>query len=250
MLRKGCSMRPHFRKREAKRGSVAKRLEDFAENARRARSRAEQLEDRTEALLADPQSRSYLSGPYLDLLRENLRDLSSAFARSLTLGLLVVAAFELLARAAVGKAALGPFEVNDLSLVEKALPVVGSYIFFDITNTSVRGGEVNGVYRRILESLHPDLAEVGLVILATPYRSSLIPQRLPGVNDSALRRNLSVGINGMLTIALPIWLIYAYSILLRKFGLLDISIWIAVALSLVYVTLGFTTLTFLYQRAD
>ena len=68
----------------------------------------------TKELLNDPDYHPYLTGAYLDQLRENLRDLGSAFGRSLTLLLLVFTGFEFLTRAAVDKANVGPFEVSDL----------------------------------------------------------------------------------------------------------------------------------------
>lgn len=76
-----------------------------------------------------------------------------------------------LGRAAVDGVNIGPFEISDLSLILKALPVVVSYLFYDILNIAVRGGEVSGVYRRILQLLHPAVAKSDLLILIAPHRS-------------------------------------------------------------------------------
>jgi hypothetical protein len=208
------------------------------------------LEDNAERLLSDPESRAYLSGPYLDHLRENLRDLSSAFGRSLTLVLLIMAAFELLSRAAVGGVNIGPFEVSDLSLVQVALPVIGSYLFYDIQNIVIRGGEVNGVYRRLLERLHPNVAQSDLLILIAPHRSSLIPQRIPGAKPSGLHARLSLLLYTSLMLAVPLWLIYAFIVLFYRFHLSSVMVWVASVVSFLFVVLGFAVLRTVYEKGQ
>ena len=97
-----------------------------------AGSQEAELRACVERLFSDFNNKHYLTGEYLEVIRENFRDLSSAFGKSITHSLMVIAAFELLLRSALNSASLGPFEISDLSLVEKALPILGSYLYYDV----------------------------------------------------------------------------------------------------------------------
>jgi hypothetical protein len=214
------------------------------EQAEKQWEKVEKLERNAEDLFNNDESRTYLIGPYLDHLRENLRDIGSAYGRSFTFVLLVIAAFELFARAAVDKASLGPFEVTELSLIQKALPVIGSYFFYDLAVIGIRGAQVNNVYGRILRLLHPEFHRAGLLILIPPHRSSLVPQRMPGQRTNGLYERLSSALYYLVIFGIPCWDVYAFIILFGNFHISDVTLWIAFVISVLYIILGISVLRF------
>jgi hypothetical protein len=234
--------------------SVVRKLEGWSErqqqNTRKAKAKEAELGDRVEHLFNNPLNREYLTGDYLEIMRENFRDLSSAFGRSITYALLIVAAFELITRAALDGANLGPFELSDLSLVQKALPILGSYFYYDIGALGRRGGHIGLVYLRILQLQHPDFSKSDLLILISPHRSSMIPQRMFGSSYSGLHARLGRALYSIFSIALPIWLLYAFSELFDRFHMSDITVWIALAMSLLFVILGITVSLTAYEKTD
>jgi hypothetical protein len=90
------------------------------------------VEDSVKAVFSTEKNHQY-GADFLEGLRENMREVSSRMGKSVLLAVLAAILFELLARAAVEKASIGPFEVKDLSLFRLALPVVIAYSFYEIT---------------------------------------------------------------------------------------------------------------------
>jgi hypothetical protein len=234
--------------------TVSRRLEDWVDRQRQRirelKAKEDELGDRVEHLFSDSQNREYLTGDYLDIMRENFRDLSAAFGRSITHALLVVAAFELLTRAALNAASLGPFEISDLSLVQKALPVLGSYLYYDIGTLGMRGSNISQVYLRTLQLQHPDFSKWDLLVLLSPHRSSLIPQRMFGASYSGLHARSSRSMYSLTSFFIPIWLIYAFSTLFHKYHISDLTVWIALAISSMFVILGVAVSLTALEKAD
>jgi hypothetical protein len=61
---------------------------------------------------------------YLEAIRDNYRSVNASINRRMTILLLAMAVFELLARAMIAEASVGGFEVKDLSLIRLSLPII------------------------------------------------------------------------------------------------------------------------------
>src|SRR5215217_4311837 len=79
--------------------------------------------EHVERVLSNPANRDFVE-EYAKELRQNWRDVCSSMGRTITLIVLSAGAFELLSRAAIAKASIGPFEIRDLSLIQTSLPVI------------------------------------------------------------------------------------------------------------------------------
>jgi hypothetical protein len=88
--------------------------------------------------------------------------------KSVLLGMLAAILFELLARAAVEKASIGPFEVKDLSLFRLALPVVIAYSFYEITLLVLQSYEFEQAYIAAFSNLYEDAAASDLEYFVLP----------------------------------------------------------------------------------
>jgi hypothetical protein len=163
--------------------------------------------------------------------------------------LLVAAAFELLTRAALNAASLGPFEIRDLSPVQKALPVIASYLYYDIGTMGMRGGYVTEAYLRILKLQHPDFAKRDLLVIIWPHRSSLIAQRMFDASWSGLHARLGRAMYALISLSIPFWLIYAFSALFHRFHVTDVTVWVSLTISFLFVVLGVTVSLTAFENA-
>jgi hypothetical protein len=67
-----------------------------------------------------------------------MKELISSLRRSVFGLLLIAAVVQLLDLAAISDFQLGPIRLSDLTLVHKFLPVVASYLIYDIVVTVIR----------------------------------------------------------------------------------------------------------------
>jgi hypothetical protein len=110
---------------------------------------------------------------YAATLLATVKDISDAEKRSALLALLVAATFELLDRAAIVNAQVGPFQIKDLSVIQKALPVVFAYLVYDLVVLGLRFMYSRAVYLGITRLFDPSLSSTKLDRLLLPHASSL-----------------------------------------------------------------------------
>jgi hypothetical protein len=172
---------------------------------------------------------------YLTSLRTIMKDITDAQRRSVVLLLLVATAFVMLDHSAIVNAQLGPFQIRDLSPVQKALPVLFAYLIYDSVVSGVRYLYSRVVYYEISHLCQEHLHSTHLDRLVLPHGSSLfgpwlfLPEgnRLQGF----IRRTTRVLRWGALAsvFAVEVYLIYR---LFRVYGAGDIVVWLSAIISL------------------
>jgi hypothetical protein len=129
--------------------------------------------ERAQLVFSEPENRAYVA-EYLKDIRQNFRDANSSLGRSITLIVLSMAIFELLARAAIAKASIGPFEIGDLTLVQRALPVIVAYLLYQTCSLFVTVYDFIKVHQELVEILHPDIRAYSLDYFLQPVSHSAI----------------------------------------------------------------------------
>jgi len=174
---------------------------------------------------------------YLNELRTQMQEISKSSRQTALLLLLTAAAFELLNRAAVANAEIGPFQIKDLSLIQKVLPVIFAYFIYDAFVLGARYLYSMRVADEITRTFQPSLSDAVLDRLLYPQGSSLFGPMLWHKSNSSMYR-LTTAFTMVLrvgSVVSPILIeIYAFSSLRNRFGLNDV----VVAFSLIF-SLGF-----------
>jgi hypothetical protein len=176
---------------------------------------------------------------YLSDLRSRMKDIRDAGRRTVALLLLTAATFELLNRAAISNVQLGPIQVKDLSLIQKALPVVFGYLIYEQTTQGVRYlyslTIANGISHLFQQPLRATQLDELLNPIGSPlfgpmdwHESDTFMRRLVGVFTIALR-------TGSIVVAL---LIEVYSLyqLFKVYGGTDAYVWFSTIFALAFIT--------------
>jgi hypothetical protein len=110
---------------------------------------------------------------YLASLQAAMKDIADAQRRAAFLALLIAATMELFNRAAISNVQVGPFQISDLSLIRKFLPVLFAYLMYDIAVLGVRYLQSWAVWVEILKEFDKALSSSGLQRLLLPVGPSL-----------------------------------------------------------------------------
>ena len=171
---------------------------------------------------------------YLRDLRGRMKDISESSRRTVLLMLLVAATFELLDRAAVTNVQAGPFQIKDLSLIQRVLPVIFAYLIYEETVLGVRYLYSMSIASEIARTFQPALKSSTLDGPLNPQGSPLFGPMLWHRSASRSYRLLALFTIvlrlGSLTAPLIIEA-YAFYRLFRLFGAGDIIVWISVIFS-------------------
>lgn len=203
------------------------------------------VEDSVKAVFSTEKNHQY-GADFLEGLRENMREVSSRMGKSVLLAVLAAILFELLARAAVEKASIGPFEVKDLSLFRLALPVVIAYSFYEITLLVLQFYEFETAYIAAYSNLYEDAAARDLeyfVLLIMP--AHFAPRTYDTYRHDApsdllvTMQFLTVVIVYLSVLA---FLGYAYYIQFRFFHFGNIAVWITVVINAYFLASAFLLL--------
>jgi hypothetical protein len=135
---------------------------------------------RVEDTFGSPDASAIAQG-YLQNLREAGKDYGDAMGKSLTGAFLLIAVFELISQAAIERISLGGFQISNLSLIHKALPVVIAYFTYAYYQSGIDLADLNGVYYAVSKLVQPKLHrnQFDRVILAKPHPltfSSVMPR--------------------------------------------------------------------------
>ena len=183
---------------------------------------------------------------YIKDLLENWRSATSSVAKAITLLLLLAALFEMLARAAITKVSVGPFEVGDLALIQKALPAIIAYQFYDLQCQIAYITACGLVSRVAMERYYPELINSRLDYFLLPRNSSLLGSTLfadhmgPGHSENwnvsrPLTQRFSLYMGFVIILYAVLFEIYAYWRLFTQFSFRDPIVWATLLLSFFFV---------------
>jgi hypothetical protein len=164
---------------------------------------------------------------YLGSLHASMKDIADAEKRSVFLSILVAFTFELFNRAAISNVQIGPFEIRDLSLVHKCLPVLFAYLMYDLMVLGVRYVQSHAIHTEIVRRFDRRLSESGLDLLLLPQESSLFgPTYIPSNNKMGMVVKLLTVLLTFGTLILPLFIEgYMLIRLFDTFGKSDFLVW-------------------------
>ena len=205
------------------------------------------ITERVKAAFRDEDTKSFGS-EYLQMLLSNMKDNTEALSRSISFMLLIALMFELITRAAISDVQVGPFQLQDLSLLQRSLPVIFAYLIYNVLVHQLRTEYTWTAAQSLMRELHPSLRFTGLDSLLFPKRTSLRGfWFFPSGTwlDSVSTFFKKVLHYGSLLVAL-LFECYAFYELFRRFGLHDWIVWASLTFAIAFLAYG--TLAYLTKR--
>ena len=198
------------------------------------------LSDRIQDSFSDDEA-SYASD-YVRELQTSIRDSHQRIRNTTFLILISASLAELLARSAISQFSIGPFQVKDLSLIQKVIPIVLAYLLLEQHVLTLHTEAMESVYSEIVDYFHPKISENNLKMYLAPSMTLLWTAGMEGTRDARLA-TFQDSVGGLLTLllmgALFIFEIYLFVVLFRTYGFTDALVWISVVLSTIFILLIF-----------
>jgi hypothetical protein len=166
--------------------------------------------------------------------RESLKEVSDSLTRTTLLVLTLCAAFELLARAP-GKITFFGIELTEPGVIEKLLPIVIAYLFYEQRILSVKWADLVTISQSLMRRFHPRVRENGLDTLLHPRLLALWDvgklteerYRPSEEFDYQVSSAFSLGV-----LILPLlFQIYAFARLFLRYDNRDVLVWVSLFLS-------------------
>jgi hypothetical protein len=182
------------------------------------------MKQHAEELFLEAENKPFAAG-YTEALRANLRDLAASYQRTLLLGVVLMAAFELMVRAAISKASIGPFEISDLSLIRVALPALVAFLYFQLLATESARVLLEDVHAAVLRAASAEVADSYLVGLTTPPAPAaqgalLFPlDKVPAMRRRRFVRAFDTAATLAVFVLFVAFEIYAYALQGARFGI-------------------------------
>jgi hypothetical protein len=133
----------------------------------------EHISERVGAGFSTEASRQF-GDMYLDILVANMRDLLTAFRRTVLLVVVTIVAFLLLRDAETVPFTLGPFTLTDVSPVTALLPGVAAHLLYEATTYFYAIHRYVSLHRALVGALHPTLTEHDLELGIIPAMVSFL----------------------------------------------------------------------------
>lgn len=210
------------------------------------------LEERVRDAFSDKDVSTYVND-YLSSLQNNLKDIGNNISKYALGYIFFICAFELLARAAISDVTLGPFKINDLSIIQRFLLVVISYLLLALFSSLSQKAEFETVHRIVLSEKYRSIVENELGDYLLPPTGSL-----PG-EPVNMNYNLSETTSAILSAPFLILIligpivfeVYASYLLISIFGYGDILTWIVISVSVFLTLIAYIGMsTFLFKIAS
>ena len=136
------------------------------------------MADMVTETFSDPSEESYRSD-YIVELRDNWRHITAAHTRDVVLILFLGAVFELMARSAITRVSIGPFEVGDIPVVFKILLLFVGYLLYDVAILDTWHALMESAHGHLMRLAHPKVRSADfdwlLVPRVHPFANTLIP---------------------------------------------------------------------------
>jgi hypothetical protein len=175
---------------------------------------------------------------YLQAIRENWKDITSAANRTITRMLLAAGTFELVVRAASKKITIFGLEVTDLTLIRAALPVIVAYLFFELCFLIQLRNNYYEVHNSIIQDVYSHIYDRDLHALLEPGKSTLFGPRFLYPPNTPILNFMIVTLPRIYQVGILAFEFYAFS---RQFRLPDSApvTWIALVLTVYFLFYGF-----------
>jgi hypothetical protein len=193
------------------------------------------LAERIRGAFSDPENEQ-VGRDYLEHIRQQWKDVETENRRTVAKMFLALVAFEFITRAAIGKISIGGLEISDLSLIQKFLPVVVSYFFYDVARLAAIGRQYKDVYHNVTKQVYPVLDKYKLDGLVAPFRAWVI--EIPGRDGNKVLAGVRTLLYVFIYTAPLLIEIYLYYRLFVQFSVTDVTTWISLLLTLVFLAWG------------
>ncbi len=175
---------------------------------------------------------------YFKALLENFHRLDEKYHRSLFLLLFSIASFELLAHTSIVEAAVGPFKLSDLGLLQKYFPLVTAYSYCSMSSLGVMRQHMRDLTPAVVTINHESVAKNSLDIFLQPhslFHSSETSQKF----SFGILSKTFLHIEAVFVLALMVgpvaFLGRAFYHCFVAFGFRDINLWVSLILSFAFV---------------
>jgi hypothetical protein len=101
------------------------------------------------------------------------KEVSSSIRSTVILIVVAMTLFELLSRAAVEEMSFGPVKIKDLALVEKLIPVVVAYLFYQLVSQYLRWRSMEITYNYLMTRFHSAISGNNFDLLLYPSMPAL-----------------------------------------------------------------------------
>jgi hypothetical protein len=182
---------------------------------------------------------------FLERVYDNAREAEGDFSRNILIMVLLGGGYELLARASIEKVTIGPFEVSDVSLIRRILPVLIAYYFYDACAANLRRHEMYDLGGLLFKKLFPSISQYDLEYYFSPRQSSLFGIVTYGKSWRDAVLYWASTVPGVAVLFVPtIFLYYAYQLELETFGSKDKFTWLTMVGCAYLLLLAFLTTLF------
>lgn len=195
------------------------------------------------------------AGKYVEALRLSARDVAASISRTVLLLLALVGTFLLLTfaqGAPNSRITLGPIGLTDVSAIERVLPAIVAYLFYQLAALTAVYDRADWVIEAIMAHYRPSLAQSHLDRLLMPQLPQLYsighpaPEgRLAAVGDAA-----SLGMTIGLVVLPALFEVYAFYRLFDRYGFGDVIVSVALLLSAVAIVSAIATYVERFFRQD
>lgn len=175
---------------------------------------------------------------YYWALLDNFHRLDEKFHRAILLLLFSVASFELLAHTSIVEAALGPFKLNDLGLLQKYCPLAVAYAYCSISSLGTMRHYMRDLSAAVITIKHESIAKNSLDVFLQPPSLFLTSEISQKFSDGILSRTfllIETFLVVVLTIGPIVFLGHAFYQCFLSFGFKDVNLWVSLIVSLVFV---------------
>ncbi len=189
-------------------------------------------DDPLERALDDEETRDYLTSEYVGYVQDIVLRYSDTFLRLLRLTVVLMVAFILMTFASTASISIGGLAIEDLSILQKLLPVVVAFMYSEMIATRTLANSAAQLRNAILLKRFPRIQEDVLLVL-----NPQIGWNLPSLGIVPAART-GIAYARLTTLALiAVWFspyvftVYAYVQLFALFGFGDPLVWISLVLS-------------------
>jgi hypothetical protein len=177
---------------------------------------------------------------YLNLVREGWREVNSAISRVLVLTLLPAGVFELLVRAAVEKVSFGGFEITDVSMIGKILPLLIACNFYRLSGLLAAEDDYRAVYQIATRLLHQKVYDQDLEYFLMPQALSVHRPTSFSIYTNRSRfdqvfNRVSMVFAYSIYFAIIVFEMYAFYFQFRRLHIEDFLLWMTLGLSFLFI---------------
>jgi len=174
-------------------------------------------------------------------INDNLKNVNAQMNKRLLAILITCAAFELVSRSAIDSISLFGLDVKELTVVQRLIPMLVSYLYFSCVGWFALGVLLQDAHKATIASMFPGLKLVDVETYLRPSADVMLFGLVHG--EASGRIQMLIGLSFIpvvmvIFLAPPIFVIYAAASLLAEFGFSDVLTSGSVALSLLFLIQG------------